>query len=84
MHTLLRLRTELPEADTATLAAELAKRTAVALSPAALRQQLHRARTLFAELLLQEVRDGMDDPRPECVEQEIVDLGLLPYVREFL
>lgn len=50
----------------------------------AFRQQLRRARQHFAKLILAEVRQTLQDPTPESVEQELVELDLMPYVREFL
>ena len=50
----------------------------------AVRQQLRRARLRFAELLVQEVARGIDDPTPARLEEELIDVGLMEYVRDFL
>ena len=38
----------------------------------------------FAQLVVEEVARSLDWPVPEEVEQELVDLGLIKYVRDFL
>jgi RNA polymerase sigma factor (sigma-70 family) len=82
--TLLRLRADHPDDDTERLAARLAEKTGRKLELAALRQQLRRCRLRFAQALLEEVGAGLDDPSPERVEEELRELGLLPYVGDFL
>jgi hypothetical protein len=43
------------------------------------RQTLHRGRDKFAELLLTEVADTLQEPSVEGLEEELSDLGLLTY-----
>jgi RNA polymerase sigma factor (sigma-70 family) len=83
-HTLLRLRTEFPDATSDELAAKLGQKTNTAVRADACRQMLRRARLKFAELLVEEIRLGLDDPSPERVEEELAALELLGYVRDFL
>jgi RNA polymerase sigma factor (sigma-70 family) len=82
--TLLRLRADHPDDDLTELAARFAQQTGKSLRPPALRQQLRRARLRFAELLIEEVAKSLDDPSPERVEEELIETGLMPYVRDFL
>jgi hypothetical protein len=49
-----------------------------------LRQQLHRARAQFADLLLAELASGLSDPTPQKLEDELIALDLLQYVRHLL
>jgi hypothetical protein len=45
---------------------------------------LHRSRDEFAQLLLQEVADTLDDPTRFDTEQELIELELLEYCRPAL
>jgi RNA polymerase sigma factor (sigma-70 family) len=82
--TLLRLRSENPEDDSEQLAARLSEAAGKKYRADAVRQQLHRARLRFAQFLLEEVAQGLDDPTPQRVEEELAELGLMDYVRDFL
>jgi DNA-directed RNA polymerase specialized sigma24 family protein len=77
--TLLRLRADHTDDDLGRLASRLQAATGRAFRPAALRQQLRRSRLRFAQLLIEELARGLDDPTPERVE-----VGLMEYVRDFL
>jgi DNA-directed RNA polymerase specialized sigma24 family protein len=81
---ILRLRADHADDDLTQLAARFAQQTGKSLRPAALRQQLRRARLRFAELLIEEVAKSLDDPTPERVEEELIETGLMPYVQDFL
>ena len=48
------------------------------------RQQLRRARLKFAELLVEELSASIPQATPEAVEEELVELGLIGFVRPFL
>jgi RNA polymerase sigma-70 factor (ECF subfamily) len=54
------------------------------LTPAAVRQLLHRARERFADALLDEVIHSLARPTEEHLVQELIDLGLLDYCRPAL
>jgi hypothetical protein len=82
--TVLRLRAEYPSDDSESLASRLSERTGRSFRPDAVRQQLRRARLRFAEALLQEVARGLDEPTPLRVEEELIDVGLMEYVQDFL
>ncbi len=83
-YAVLRFRADHPEMRSPQMAEELSARLGRALTPAAVRQLLHRARERFAELLLVEVASSLETPAPEQVEQELVDLGLFDYCRSAL
>jgi len=82
--TVLRLRADFPDDDMDQLASRLSEKVGRSFQPAALRQQLRRARLRFAEALLEEVAAGLDDATPERVEEELREVGLYPYVSDFL
>jgi RNA polymerase sigma factor (sigma-70 family) len=83
-HTLLKLRTEFPDATSDELAVKLGAKTKGAVRADACRQMLRRARLRFAEALVTEVGVGLADPSPARVADELAALGLLEYVRDFL
>jgi RNA polymerase sigma factor (sigma-70 family) len=73
-----------PEEDGEALTARLAAATGQPTRPDTVRKQVSRARRKFAELLLEEVKRTLDDPTPEQVRDELIESGLLPYLRDFL
>jgi RNA polymerase sigma-70 factor (ECF subfamily) len=82
--TVLRLRADHPEMESTELAARLSEKLGRPYRSEALRQQIHRARLRFARFLLEEVARSLDDPTPERVEEELIEVGLMDYVRDFL
>ena len=66
------------------MAQRLAEKTGQSVTPEALRQQLRRARVKFAELLIEEIADGLENSSPDDVEEELAALGLIDYVRDLL
>jgi RNA polymerase sigma-70 factor (ECF subfamily) len=46
------------------------------------RQNLHRAREKFAELLVEEVLHTLERPTAEQLEEELIDLALFEYCRD--
>jgi RNA polymerase sigma-70 factor (ECF subfamily) len=83
-HTVLKLRVDHPDDDSPQQAERLSKAIGKTVNAAAARQQLHRARLRFAQLLLEEIARSLDQPTPDRVQEELVTLGLMEYVREFL
>jgi len=79
----LGLRMEHPEASIEELTDRLCELTGDSLSPEAFRKTLQRARAKFLDLLLQELREGLVDPTPEQIEEEIHDLGLGSIFRRY-
>jgi RNA polymerase sigma factor (sigma-70 family) len=82
--TLLKLRTEFPDATSEQLAEKFAEKTEKTLRADALRQKLRRARLQFVDLLIAELGGAMDEPTPEKIEDELVALGLIDLVRDLL
>lgn len=80
----LRLVTDHPDDTSDQLAARLAEKSERPIRPAAVRQQIHRARGKFARYLWREVGDSLDDPTVERIEAELAELGLMDHVRDFL
>ncbi len=80
-YTVLRWRAEHPQSAAAELAEQLSARQGRAFTDAGVRQTLHRAREKFAALLREEVARSLETADPERLEQELLDLGLLPYCR---
>jgi hypothetical protein len=83
-HTALRLTGEYPEETSDALATRAATVLGRSISPASFRQQVSRGRRLFAELILQEVRQTLEQPTPAHIEEELTETGLLSYVRDYL
>ncbi len=83
-YTVLRQSVDFPEDDSATWAERVSSQIGRPLRPAAFRKQLSRARRMFAELLVREVAETLDDATPELVEDELRETGLMPYIQPFL
>jgi RNA polymerase sigma-70 factor (ECF subfamily) len=83
-YTLLRMRADHPDDSSEQLAARLSEKTGKPMRADAVRQKLHRAREQFADVLLAEIARGLDAPTPDRIEEELVELGLLELVRDFL
>src|SRR5262249_2081632 len=84
LYTVLRFRADHPEMRSPQVADQLAIQLGRSFSSAAVRQILHRARGKFAEMLLKEVRQSLENPTIEQLEQELVELNLLDYCRPAL
>jgi RNA polymerase sigma-70 factor (ECF subfamily) len=83
-HTVLNCKTRQPDARTAALAAQVARRLGKPFSEGNFRTTLHRARQRFADLLLEEVARSLETDNTEHLEQELIELGLLDYCRSAL
>jgi RNA polymerase sigma factor (sigma-70 family) len=82
--TALKLRSEYPQEDSTRVAERMAETTGKPWRPDAYRQQLRRARLRFAQLLIEELSHSLIRPTPDNVEQELIELGLMEFVRPFL
>lgn len=82
--TLLDYRTRNPSTSSAQMAEQLAGRLGKPLTPAGVRQTLHRGREKFADLLLDEVARSVESNDLDKIAQELVDLGLLSYCQDAL
>jgi DNA-directed RNA polymerase specialized sigma24 family protein len=76
----LRFRADHPDVRSPQMAEQLGK----PITAVAVRQVLHRAREKFADLLLEEVANSLEDPSTAQLERELIDLGLYEYCRPAL
>ena len=83
-HSVLRYRASHPDATSEQMAAGLGAQLGRTLAAATVRQTLHRAREKFADLLLEEVARSLETDDAERLEQERVELNLLPYCKTAL
>jgi RNA polymerase sigma-70 factor (ECF subfamily) len=83
-HTVLRFKIQHPEMGGAEIAENLSQQLGKPLNDQAMRQTLHRARSQFADLLLDEVSRTLGTPRPDELTQELVELRLLDYCKSAL
>jgi DNA-directed RNA polymerase specialized sigma24 family protein len=79
--TVLRVHLEQPDEDSTSLARRLAESTGRGFTAESARQQLHRARKKFAQLLIEEITHSLDQPTPERIEAELAELGLAAYLQ---
>ena len=80
-HTALRHRVEHPDLRSPELAEQLGAKLGKDMKAGAVRVLLHRARDKFADLLLTEVMDTLDDGSLTATEEELIELDLLEYCR---
>jgi RNA polymerase sigma factor (sigma-70 family) len=82
----LKFRAENPMACSATMAATLTERLRPErpYTETGVRKMLQRARAEFAQALIADVSDSLGEPTPDELEQELGELGLLPYCRSAL
>jgi RNA polymerase sigma-70 factor (ECF subfamily) len=83
-YTVLRFRADHPEMRSPEMAEQLAAQLGRPFTAAGVRQTLHRAREKFADLLLNEVMQSLQDPTAEQLEQELAELRLLEYCQPAL
>lgn len=80
----LRFRAEHPDHSSTMMADQLSAQFQRSLTPEAVRQILHRARSKFADFLLDDVSQSLEGHGMDELEQELIDLGLLAYCRTAL
>lgn len=83
-YSVMRLRVDLPDADSHQLASRLSEQTQKAISAGNVRVLLHRARDQFANFLIDEVTQSLHRPSQEMLEQELIVLDLHRYCRDSL
>ena len=83
-YTVLHLRVEHPDDTSEQLAQRLSEQLGRTVRADAARQQLRRARVRFADLLVEEVADGLDQPTVARIEDELIALGLYEHLRHIL
>lgn len=83
-HTVLRTLVDHPQEDSSQLATRVSRQCGRTIKPEAFRKQVSRARRLFAELLVAEIARTLENPTPLKLEEELIDIGVMKYVRPFL
>jgi hypothetical protein len=83
-YTALQLRTQHPDDDSTQLASRAAEAVGRPLRVEAFDKQVSRARRMFARLVLKEVVETLERPTAVDVEEELIELGLLEPLRDFL
>jgi RNA polymerase sigma-70 factor (ECF subfamily) len=84
VYTVLRFRADHPEIRSPEMARQLAVQLGRHFTAVAVRQTLHRAREKFADLLLKQVIQSLENPTAEVLEQELAELRLLEHCRPAL
>jgi RNA polymerase sigma-70 factor (ECF subfamily) len=83
-HTVLRLTADHPEESSTALAQRASALTGQRVEVDAFRKRLSRARHRFAQMLVDEIRQTLEHGSAEDVVEELGDLGLMEFVRDFL
>ncbi|WP_162273946.1 RNA polymerase sigma factor [Mariniblastus fucicola] len=81
-YTILRARVDHPEMTTKQLHEHLHESQPIAIpAEGSFRVYLHRARRRFAKLLTEQVAISIEEPTPDNIEAELIDLGLHVFCR---
>lgn len=83
-HTALRIYTDHDDLDSPAQAKLAADRLGRPVTAEAFRQQVSRGKRKMAELILTEVAETVAGATAADVEAELVELGLMPFVRDYL
>ncbi len=83
-HAVLLLRIENPDMPSPEMAQRLGEQLGKPMTPENVRKSLQRAHAKFAELLLDQVAESLDEPTDEELEGELQALDLLRYCRSAL
>jgi RNA polymerase sigma-70 factor (ECF subfamily) len=83
-YTVLRFRADNSDVHSAEMAERLSAPLGKPLTAAGVRKTLERARDRFADRLLDEIAQALDDTSRERLEEELIDLGLLDHCRPAL
>lgn len=82
--TVLKLRSQFPDDSSTQIAERLSEKIGKTYKPDTTRQQLRRARVRFADYLVSEIADGLAEPTPDNLKDELNSLGLYSSVRDVL
>jgi hypothetical protein len=82
--TSLRLIVAYPDETSTELAGRASRHAQRTIAPAAFRKQLSRARRRFAELIVAEVAATLHSDARRDLREELTELGLLPFVRDYV
>ena len=83
-YTILQLHVADGEQDSAKLARRVAEISGKAMNAAAFRKQLSRARQALAQFVIQEVAETLDNPTQDELQDELKEVGLWPFVENFV
>lgn len=83
-YTVLRFRADHPELRSPELAAELTKLLARPINAGNVRVLIHRAREVFADMLVANVEASLESPTRDTLENELIALDLLSYCKPTL
>jgi RNA polymerase sigma-70 factor (ECF subfamily) len=83
-YTVLRLAADFPDESSQQLADRASRVAGKPLRADAFRKQLSRARRLLAALLRYEVAQTLEDATPEMIDEELIETGLMAYLRDLL
>jgi RNA polymerase sigma-70 factor (ECF subfamily) len=83
-YTVLRCRADHPDLPSAVLAERLSGPLGKPVTAAGVRKTLERARDKFADVLLDEIAQALEQPTVARLEEELIDLGLLEHCRDAL
>ena len=78
------MRIENPDMPSSEMAERLTAQLGKPMSPENIRKSLQRAHAKFAELMLDQIADSLDEPTLEDLEAELEALDLLRYCRSTL
>ncbi|MHB0957202.1 MAG: RNA polymerase sigma factor [Pirellulaceae bacterium] len=83
VHSVLKFRAENPSVGSAAMASRLSAmlQPPSPFTESGIRKILQRARAKFADALVEEVAHSLGDCTTDDLEQELIDVGLLPYCR---
>ena len=82
--TVLSMIVDHPGDDAKKLAERTSARIGKPMRADAFRKQVSRARRMLARLIVREVEQTLDQPTPEHVKDELIELTLWDYVRDYL
>jgi hypothetical protein len=83
-HTVVRFKSDYPDVPSAEMAVRLSAKCGTSFTAVGVRQALHRAREVFADLLGAEVEESIREPDLDHLIDELTVLGLLDYCRPAL
>lgn len=77
----LKIKVDNPDANSSKLASLLGEKIGQKVTADSFRQKLKRARKLFFDRLIDEIRDGLDDPSTERIHDELIVLGIYGWLK---
>jgi RNA polymerase sigma-70 factor (ECF subfamily) len=84
LFTVLKLRMDQPHLHSPEMAEHLSAKLGKPVTPGWVRKRLYLAREKLGDILLEEIRQSLDNPSDEKIAQELIELNLLEYCRTAL